>query len=376
MTPPNTEGLLQNSVLPAAGLVLGLMLVEVVLGLVLKRNLYRLPDALSSLGSSLGQLVVQAMLGFTTLAMYTVLYDHLAVLTWPTGPLGWVLAFFVMELVFYWRHRAGHELSVLWTVHEVHHQSSEYNYAVAQRVGYLQWLHTACFIWPLAILGLDPLIFSVLFSGIHLYQFLIHTRLIGRLGPLEWVIMTPAHHRVHHARNPRYLDTNYGFTLLIFDQVFGTFQRQVEEPEYGTLTPLHSFSPLDNNIRPWRTLITRMLHAPSPWVALQLPFRHPSWDPVQRRRVLPAKDETVPPRQLPSERVDLMRGIGAVVAVLVATVGTLVLVESIASWPLGVRLLVGFVLLGLSAVATHVVTAPHRVAEPLEPMEAGDGVHS
>ena len=92
--------------------------------------------------------------------------------------------------------------------------------------------------------------------------------------------------------------------------------------------------------------------------------------------MLPAKDETVPPRQLPSERVDLMRGIGAVVAVLVATVGTLVLVESIASWPLGVRLLVGFVLLGLSAVATHVVTAPHRVAEPLEPMEAGDGVHS
>lgn len=347
-----------NPVLPAAALIFVLMMAEVGASAWLRRGLYRLPDTLSSLGSSLGQLVIQAMFGFTTLAMYAFAHEHLAVLDWPTGPLGWVLAFLLMELAFYWRHRAGHELAVFWTIHEVHHQSSQYNYAVAQRVGYLQWLQTGVFVLPLAVLGVDPFVFGVLFSAIHFWQFLIHTRLVGRLGPLDAVLVTPSVHRVHHARNPRYLDKNYGFTLTVFDRVFGTWQPEVETPEFGTLAPLHSHNPVDNNVRPWLTLARRMGEAPSTGAALALPLRHPAWDPRARRRRLPSPDTVLPPRAVPAERGSTPRTVLSIGALVIATVGALALVQYTFDWSAPLRLIVGASVVALTAAATSALAAP------------------
>jgi sterol desaturase/sphingolipid hydroxylase (fatty acid hydroxylase superfamily) len=347
-------------VLLAALLVLALMLAEAAASWWLGRGWYSLADALSSVGTSLGQVVVQAMLGFTTLALYVYAEEHLAVVQLPTGIAGWILGFLLLEFAFYWRHRAGHELSALWTIHEVHHQSSEYNLATAQRVGYLQWLQTAIFVLPIAVLGLDPVIFGTLFAAIHLWQFLIHTRFVGRLGPLEAVLMTPAHHRVHHARNVRYHDKNYGFTLLIWDQLFGTFQAEVEPPVYGTLEPLHAWSPLDNNVRPWVHLARRMARAPSLARALSVPLRHPSWDPVRAERLLPPVDAPAPPRPVPGQHLSPLRIAVALTATALATVGAMALVQVTFDWAWPARVAAGVAVLVLTSIATGVLAPSAR----------------
>src|SRR4051794_12900109 len=126
----------------------------------------------------------------------------------------------------------------------VHHQSEDYNLAVALR----QAVFSVWTIWPLplplALLGVPPIVFVVVDSLSTLYQFWIHTELIGRLGWFEWIFNTPSQHRVHHAVNPQYLDKNYAATLCIWDRMFGTFEREREEPVYGLVKPLRSFNPI------------------------------------------------------------------------------------------------------------------------------------
>ncbi len=149
-----------------------------------------------------------------------------------------------MDFVYYWWHRLSHEVSFLWAVHVVHHQSEDYNLAVALR----QAVFSVWTIWPfhlpLALLGIPPVTFLVVDSLSTLYQFWIHTELIGKLGFFERIFNTPAQHRVHHAINPRYLDKNYAATLCVWDRLFGTFEEEREQPVYGLVKPLGSFNPI------------------------------------------------------------------------------------------------------------------------------------
>jgi hypothetical protein len=135
-------------------------------------------------------------------------------------------------------------VNVLWAVHVVHHQSEDYNLAVALRQAVLSvWT-----IWPLhlplALLGVPPLAFLIVESLSTLYQFWIHTELVGKMGWYERIFNTPSQHRVHHAVNPRYLDRNYAATLCIWDRIFGTFEEEKEQPVYGLVKPLANFDPL------------------------------------------------------------------------------------------------------------------------------------
>ena len=123
-----------------------------------------------------------------------------------------------------------------------------------------------------------------------LYQFWIHTRLIGKLGPLEWVFNTPSHHRVHHARNPKYLDKNYAGTLIIWDRMFGTFQAEEEEPVYGLVKPLNSWNPLWANLHVWNELFRDAWLAPRWRDKLRIWFMPPGWRP-----------EGLPPNPRPPE---------------------------------------------------------------------------
>jgi hypothetical protein len=138
----------------------------------------------------------------------------------------------------------SHEVNLLWAAHVVHHQSEDYNLAVALRQSVLTDVTAWPFYLPLAFLGVPPLVFAVSHDLSTLYQFWIHTEQVGKLGSLEHVINTPSHHRVHHAINPRYLDKNYGATFMLWDQLFGTFTVEQEPCVYGTVAPLASFNPL------------------------------------------------------------------------------------------------------------------------------------
>ena len=177
-------------------------------------------------------------------------------------PPGWVIGaqvlFFVYldDFLYYWFHRLSHEINAFWAAHVVHHQSEEYNLAVALRQGTFQGVFSWVFYLPLAVLGFPPLVFLTVSSIDTLYQFWIHTRVIGRLGPLEWVLNTPSNHRVHHAKNPQYIDKNCGGALIIWDRMFGTYAAEVEPPVFGVLEmPTRPFNPFYLQLYLWRDLL-------------------------------------------------------------------------------------------------------------------------
>lgn len=153
-----------------------------------------------------------------------------------------LLLFIAVDFIWYWYHRLGHEVNIFWAAHIVHHQSDEFNYTVSARITIFQAIIRNVFWCILPLLGFsaESMAFCLMVHGI--YPFFIHTRTIGKLGIMEYIFVTPSHHRVHHASNEAYLDKNYGDVLIIWDKLFGTFVEETEEPVYGLTKPLGSYS--------------------------------------------------------------------------------------------------------------------------------------
>jgi sterol desaturase/sphingolipid hydroxylase (fatty acid hydroxylase superfamily) len=246
------------------------------------RHVYRLTDALGDLGCGITQQVMLLFFGAALLAGYVWIYDHVRLVDLGRFPLlAWIVAFVGIDFTYYWWHRASHRIGVLWAAHVVHHQSEDYNFAVALRQAVLTPITNLPFSLPLAFLGVPPVAYLTAEALSTLYQFWIHTELIGKLGPLEQVINTPSHHRVHHARNPRYLDRNYGAVLIIWDRLFGTFVPEGERPTYGITKPFRSFNALWAQVQPLAALAALGRGAPG-WkervqAYLAPPERHFSW---------------------------------------------------------------------------------------------------
>jgi len=156
----------------------------------------------------------------------------------------WIILLVATDFLWYWYHRLAHELNILWAVHVVHHQSSDFNFTVSARITLLQALVRAGFwcLLPVAGFSADMITGILILHG--LYPFFVHTRLVGKLGPLEYFMVTPSHHRVHHASNPCYLDKNYGDMFIIWDKLFGTFCEEDKNVDivYGLTEPLGSYS--------------------------------------------------------------------------------------------------------------------------------------
>jgi sterol desaturase/sphingolipid hydroxylase (fatty acid hydroxylase superfamily) len=175
---------------------------------------------------------------------YDYLYRHYATLHISPGVIGWIALFLLTDFIWYWYHRFGHEVNLLWMAHIVHHQSEDFNYTVSARITIFQAVARAAFWSVLPILGFPPAMITTLLLIHGLYPFFVHSRLPGKLGPLEYLFVTPSHHRVHHASNAVYLDKNYGDVLIIWDKLFNTFQEELdhEPPVYGLTQPLRSYS--------------------------------------------------------------------------------------------------------------------------------------
>ena len=211
------------------------------------------PTRSRNLGNGIGEQVIAAFCVPITVGVYATVYAHARVATLsPRSPAAWIALFFAVDLCYYAYHRASHRVNLLWAGHVVHHSSEEYNFSVALRQSWFgQQLTEWVFFLPLALAGFAPSMFVVMLTLNTLYQFFIHTRLVGRLGPLEWVLNTPSHHRVHHGVNPRYVDRNYAGVFIVWDRLFGTFEPEGDEPVYGLVKPLGSFSPLWANVHRW-----------------------------------------------------------------------------------------------------------------------------
>jgi sterol desaturase/sphingolipid hydroxylase (fatty acid hydroxylase superfamily) len=253
--------------------------IELIAARIKKRRVYVYHDAIANLSNGVGQLVFGALFTALTIGMYAVVYERARVITLPqTWPI-WLAIFPLVDLGFYAFHRASHRVNFLWAIHAVHHQSEEYNLSVALRQAWLEPAVAAFFYLPLAIVGFHPVMFATAHTLNTLYQFWVHTRLVGKLGPIEHVFNTASHHRVHHGRNPRYIDKNYAGMFILWDRVFSTFQVEDEEPVYGVVKPLHSFNPLWAQSESWVKIAALMAASKGLFERLSAPFRPPEWLP-------------------------------------------------------------------------------------------------
>ena len=245
-----------------------------------KKSVYRINDTVANLGCGIGDQLLGIFSKLFTVGIYAWVFEHYSLLQLDSeNPWVWVAGFFLVDFCYYWYHRESHLVALFWATHSVHHQSEEYNLAVALRQSWFAKFFAWIFYIPLAIIGFSPLIFVLSYSINLFYQFWIHTKLIDRMGPFELVFNTPSHHRVHHGTNERYLDKNYAGVLIIWDRIFGSFQEELphDPPVYGVLAPVESWNPIKTNTAPLQKLFVRAYRAPNWWTSLETLFQLPGW---------------------------------------------------------------------------------------------------
>jgi alkylglycerol monooxygenase len=280
-----------------------LLALEVGWSQVTGRRVLRLNDALSDIGCGVMSQLAGIFDKAITLGVFIWISTHASVQQlapwvppWPERPpfpggetavdlpalLGWSAVFVLVDLSYYWSHRLSHEVNLLWAGHVVHHQSEEYNLAVALRQATIGKLMTWVFYVPLALLGVPWRMFVTAYGINLVYQFVLHTRAVGTLGgPVEWVMNTPSHHRVHHGINPKYQDRNYGGVFIVFDRLFGTFQVEEEAVVYGTTKPLQRWNPIAANLQVFAQIWRDTRRATRWRDRLRLVFGRPGWRPPE-----------------------------------------------------------------------------------------------
>lgn len=269
--------------------------VEFLYGKLIGRQTYRLNDTVNSLALGvLSRLNGVLRLGVSAVA-FGALVKSLGITQWSMdSPWQWIAAFVAYDFCYYWKHRAGHRSRLFWASHVAHHQSEEFNLSTALRqtgtdyIGFIFYL-------PLYFAGVPAAAVVTVGSLNLIYQFWVHTEHIRRLGPLEWILVTPSNHRVHHARNTEYIDKNYGGVFILWDRLFGTFkdERPGAPCVYGIVTGLKSFNPLWANFHLWIDTF-RLAWRTRNWAdKLKIWFMPPAWVPADLGPP-PAKDWRYP----------------------------------------------------------------------------------
>ncbi|WP_410220656.1 sterol desaturase family protein [Pedobacter sp.] len=244
-----------------------------------KLNYYRLNDSIANLSQGIGSQIVGLFMKTILFFGYKYIFEHWRLFDLPHNIWVWIILFIGVDFFYYWFHRMSHQINALWAAHIVHHQSEEYNLTVALRQSWFQGWFSWVFYLPLAFIGFDPIMFLTLSSFNTLYQFWIHTRAIKNMGFLEYIINTPSHHRVHHGSNPKYIDKNHAGTLIIWDRMFGTFQKEEEEVYYGITTPLASWNPVWANVHYWVELWQTAQKADGIGDKIRVFIKPPGWFP-------------------------------------------------------------------------------------------------
>lgn len=256
-----------------------LMGVEALVGRARGRRVFRAPDVLTDLALGVLQVLFTVVAAGLLAGLYQWVFEH-RLWTAPSSPWPWLLAFIGVDFLYYWFHRVSHRSMLAWATHAPHHSSEDYNLAVALRQGPLQPLCSQLFYLPLAFVGVPFEVFATLGAINTLYQFWIHTELIGKLGPLEWVFNTPSHHRVHHGCNDRSLDRNHGGIFIIWDRLFGTFLEEQDTLVYGTVKPAATWNPLLAWWLPFGDIVAKIRHGHGIVDVVRALFAPPEWLPA------------------------------------------------------------------------------------------------
>jgi sterol desaturase/sphingolipid hydroxylase (fatty acid hydroxylase superfamily) len=257
-----------------------LIVFELTYGLVIGKNTYRVNDTINSL--SMGTL--SSLQGFVAIGFSTLIYDFI-VINYQLEQLPiqskwtWITCFLGYDFAYYWKHRLGHEIALFWGSHVSHHQSEDYNLGTALRQTSIDF-HGFLFYLPFFYFGFPAEVIFTVVSANLIYQFWVHTQHVPKLGPLEWIMVTPSNHRVHHARNDDYVDKNYGGVFIIWDRFFGTYQDELAEetPIFGLRKPLNSWNPLWANIHVYWNLLVDIKNTPGTMNKIKYAFKNPGWN--------------------------------------------------------------------------------------------------
>lgn len=277
MTGLEAKQLLMQGMLPLSALAIGLEWLRS-----RRTPAYQLNDTLSNLALGGAAMVVEAVLyGLFVLGITEWVHD-LRVATIPVN--GWTLAllYVLADFCLYINHRLNHRVRLFWCTHVVHHSSAHLNLTTAIRRSAFTLFAGASWVTylPLILIGFDPGWMMCVLAVNLAYQFLLHTQSVPKLHwAIEYIMCTPSHHRAHHARNPRYIDRNYGGTFIVFDRLFGTFAEEcTQDPlDYGSLNPPNTFNPIRLNLHEGLAL-WRALKQPGPlWPRLKHLWMPPEW---------------------------------------------------------------------------------------------------
>jgi sterol desaturase/sphingolipid hydroxylase (fatty acid hydroxylase superfamily) len=260
-----------------------LLVIEILYGYFIKNQKYKVMDTVSSISSGFTNILKDSLGLGIILVTYPYLVEHLALTEIKATWLVWLVAFIAIDFAGYWNHRLSHKINFFWNQHVIHHSSEEFNLACALRqsvsnlIGYFPFL-----LIPAALVGVPYKVIAIL-APIHLFaQFWYHTQHIGKLGWLEYIIITPSQHRVHHAINAEYIDKNLGQILSVWDRIFGTFQEELHTvpPQYGVLKPVATWNPVLINFQHIWRLIKDAWRTKSYWDKVRIWFMPTGWRPA------------------------------------------------------------------------------------------------
>jgi sterol desaturase/sphingolipid hydroxylase (fatty acid hydroxylase superfamily) len=252
-----------------------LVILEWILTIVQKKDYYNSLDTISATFIGIVNVGISALLKIGIFATMLFFYN---VVPWSIPREWWayILCIITIDFFRYWSHRLTHVNRFWWATHVTHHNSEKYNLSVAFRLGWTQHIKFIFFI-PIILMGFDPVLFFICHQIEVLYQFWIHTEYIRKLpAPIEYIFVTPSHHRVHHSTNDQYIDKNFGSTLIIWDRMFGTFEAEEEQAVYGITTPLNTYNPVTLNFHEWKDMLLDVIKSKSLKEAYAMLFTSPS----------------------------------------------------------------------------------------------------
>lgn len=263
-----------------APIVIALILIEGLISSSKKLGYYKHGDSMGTIGLIVGNVIVNLLTKTSILGFYLFLYQF-RLFDISSGSL-WIqiiLTLIVIDFVYYWFHRTSHRVRFFWGIHMNHHSSEEMNFLVSLRQAWFNPLFRLPFFFILPLIGFDPLLTFVVGAASTLWAVIQHTQTIGKLGPLEWFMVTPSAHRVHHGVNVEYLNKNFGNLFIVWDRIFGTYAEEKEEVIFGLTNNVKTFNPFRITAFSWVQFVNDFKESNNLSDKFMSFFGSPEWSP-------------------------------------------------------------------------------------------------
>ena len=266
-----------------APIILFLIILEIIISAVKGLKYYKYKDSLGSIGLITGNIVVNIITKGLIIAFYLYLYQFRLFDFSILGSL-WIevlLTILSIDFIYYWFHRTSHHVRLFWAIHMNHHSSEEMNFLVALRQAWFNPIFRVPFFFILPLIGFNPLLTLIVGAASTLWAVIQHTKMIGKLGPLEWIFVTPSSHRVHHGVNDKYMDKNFGNILIIWDRIFGTYQPELEEVIFGLKRNVKTSNPFKITAFTWQEILMDFSRSKDTKNKIKSIFGSPNWQPKE-----------------------------------------------------------------------------------------------